>query len=109
MEEKTEEEIEMEEENEVYDEAKIFLEEVKKIILEAVKMNKKVEYKSENLLILSLVDNLHGVFEVYNMDNDEFPQPKLVYVGDKGLRKSYLLNLINKEENRVILKEGYNR
>ena len=69
MEEKTEEEIEIEEENEVYNEAKIFLEEVKKIILEAVKMNKKVEYKSENLLILSLVDNLHGVFEVYNMDN----------------------------------------
>ena len=94
---------------EVYDEGKLFLEEVKEIINNAVKMNKKVEYKSDDLLILSIKDDLHGVFEVYSLEDKEFPQPKLIYVGDKGLRKSYLLNLINKEENRVILKERYNQ
>lgn len=90
---------------EVFDEGRIFLDEVKEIINQAVKMNKKVEYKADDLLILSLKDDLHGVFEVYNLDDKGFPQPRLVYIGDKGLRKSYLLNLINKEENRVILKE----
>jgi len=94
--------------NEVYNEAEIFLDEVKKIIENSLKMNKVVEYRTDNLLILSLKDDLHGVFEVYNVDDKDFPQPKLIYIGNKALRKSYLLNLINKEENRVILKERYN-
>lgn len=95
---------------EVYDEAKVFSEEVNKIINHSAKLNKNVEYRSDNLLILSLKDEFNGIFEVYNMiDNEIFPQPKLVYIGDKGLRKSYLLNLINKEENRAILKENYSR
>ncbi len=95
------------EKEEVYDEAKIFLEEVKEIINKAIQVNKKVEYKSDDLLILSLKDDLHGVFEVYNLNSDEFPLPKLVYIGDKMLKKSYLLNLINKEERLALLKEKY--
>jgi len=91
----------------VYDEGKVFLEEVKEIIHEALKINKKVEYKSENLLILSINDELHGVFEVYDFTDDDFPAHKLIYIGSKQLRRSYLLNLINKEESRVILKEKY--
>jgi len=76
--------------------------------MNSTKMNKIVEYRSDNLLILSLNDKIHNVFVVYNMMNNEaIPQPTLVYIGDKGLRKSYLLNLINKEENRVLLKEKY--
>ena len=95
------------EKEEVYDEAKVFLGEVKEIINKAVKINKKVEYKSDDLLILSLKDDLHGVFEVYNLNGEEFPLPKLVYIGDKQLKRSYLLNLINKEERRALLKESY--
>ena len=95
------------EKEEVYDEAKTFLEEVKKMIHKAMQVNKKVEYKSDDLLILSLKDDLHGVFEVYNLNSDEFPLPKLVYIGDKMLKKSYLLNLINKEERLALLKEKY--
>lgn len=92
---------------EVLDEGKVFLEEVKGIIHEALKMNKKVEYKSENLLILSIKDDIHGVFEVYNFKEGWVSMPKLVYVGDRNLKKSYLLNLINKEENRALVKEKY--
>ncbi len=99
------EETEKIEETEVFDEGRIFLDEVKKIINQAVKIGKIVQYKSDDLLILSIKDDLHGVFEVYNLEEKGFPQPKLFYVGDKGLRKSYLLNLINKEENRHILNE----
>ena len=98
---------EIKESPEVYDEGKIFLEEVKDIICEALKMNKKVEYRSENILILSVKDEVHGVYEVYNNENGDL-SPKLVYVGDRNLRKSYLLNLINKEENRVLIKQGCN-
>ena len=101
-------EKEMEKE-EVYDEAKEFLEEVKALIHEAIKMNKRVEYKSDSLLILSLKDETHGVFEVYKINEENNLIPKLIYVGDKGLRKSYLLNLINKEEQRSVYKERYNR
>jgi len=100
--------LENTEKEEVYDEAKTFLEEVKKMIHKAMQVNKKVEYKSDDLLILSLKDDLHGVFEVYNLDSDDFPQPRLLYIGDKQLRRSYLLNLIHKEENRALLKEKYN-
>ena len=93
-----------EEEKEVFfDEAKLFLDEVKDLILEAIKTNKKVEYKSENLLILSLKDEVHGVFEVYNLDENNNLIPKLIYIGDKKLRISYLLNLINKEEQKSVL------
>ena len=102
------------EENEevlIYDEAKTFLEEVKEIIARVLRINKKVEYKSDSLLILSLKDDLHGVFEVYNLDEDDYGKvslvPKLVYIGDKKLRVSYLLNLINKEEQKAVLKTGY--
>ena len=94
---------------EVYDEGRIFLEEVKKIIHKAIQMDKKVEFKNDDILILSLKDDLHGVFEVYNLINDDFTMPKLVYIGDKRLRNSYLLNLINKEENRALLKEKYSQ
>ncbi len=92
------------EKKEVLDEARIFLNEVKALINEAIKINKKIEYKSDDLVILSLKDDLHGVFEVYNV-NDRFLIPKLVYIGNKDLRKSYLLNLIHKEENSLLLKE----
>jgi len=95
------------EKEEVWNEGKDFLGEIKEIIAQALKVNKKVEYKSENLLILSIKDELHGIFEVYDFSDDDFPAPKLIYIGDKGLRKSYLLNLINKEESRVLLKEKY--
>lgn len=95
------------EEPEVYDEAKVFLKEVKEMIHKALQIGKKVEFKSDDLLILSLKDDIHGVFEVYNYDDDDFPIPKLVYIGDKMLKKSYLLNLIHKEENRALLKERY--
>lgn len=94
---------------EVYDEGRIFLEEVKKIIHKAIQMDKKVEFKNDDILILSLKDDLHGVFEVYNLINDDFTMPKLVYIGDKRLRNSYLLNLINKEENRALLKQKYSQ
>ena len=99
--------MEEKEEKEVYDEAKDFLEEVKALICEAIKMNKKVEYKSDSLLILSLKDDLHGVFEVYNYNERNNLEPKLIYIGDKGLQKSYLLNLINKEEQKSVYKERY--
>ena len=101
--------MEEKEEKEVYDEAKDFLEEVKGLIHEAIKMNKRVEYKSDSLLILSLKDETHGVFEVYKINEENNLIPKLIYVGDKGLRRSYLLNLINKEEQRSVYKERYNR
>ena len=96
------------EENEevlIYDEAKTFLEEVKELIVRVLKSNKKVEYKSDKLLILSVKDEVHGVFEVYRLDEDGIDNlvPKLVYIGDKKLRISYLLNLINKEEQRNVL------
>lgn len=101
----------MEEEKEevFYDEAKLFLEDVKDIIHKAIKMNKRVEYKSDNLLILSLKDEIHGVFEVYKINEENNLIPKLIYIGDKGLRKSYLLNLINKEEQQSVYKERYIR
>ena len=101
------ENIEENEEVLIYDEAKTFLEEVKKLIVDVVKINKKVEYKSDSLLILSIKDEVHGVFEVYNLDENENGSvsliPKLVYIGDKKLRISYLLNLINKEEQKNVL------
>jgi len=101
------ENIEENEEVLIYDEGKNFLEEVKEIIVEQVKLNKIVEYKSDSILILSIKDPLHGVFEVYNLEEDERGRvnlsPKLVYIGDKKLRISYLLNLINKEEQKNVL------
>lgn len=101
-------EEEEKEEEVLFDEAKLFLDEVKDLIHEAIKLNKKVEYKSENLLILSLKDEIHGVFEVYNLDEKNNLIPKLIYIGDRKLRTSYLLNLINKEEGYAIYKERYN-
>jgi len=98
--------MEEEEKEEVYDEAKLFLEEVKSLIQEAVKLNKRIEYKSDDLLILSIKDEVHGVFEVYNLANNSL-LPKLIYIGDKSLRKSYLLNLIHKEEQQSVYKERY--
>ena len=100
-----------EEEVLIYDEGKLFLEEVKELINEVLKSNKKVEYKTDKLLILSINDSLHGVFEVYNLEKNEYGKldisPKLVYIGDKKLRISYLLNLINKEEQKAVIKQGY--
>lgn len=95
------------EKTEVFDEAKLFLEEVKGLIHEAIKMDKKVEYKTDSLLILSLKDEIHGVFEVYNLDDKNNLIPKLIYIGDRKLRMSYLLNLINKEEQQAVHKERY--
>ena len=89
-----------------YDEAKVFLAEVKEMIHKAIEIDKKVEYKSDDLLILSLKDELHGVFEVYK-NTDKVLAPKLFYIGNPKLRNSYLMNLINKEENDVLLKERY--
>jgi len=101
------ENIEENEEVLIYDEAKTFLEEVKELIVTQLKFNKKVEYKSDSLLILSVKDETHGVFEVYNLQEDDYGKinliPKLVYIGDKKLRISYLLNLINKEEQKSVL------
>ena len=99
------ENIEENEEVLIYDEAATFLEEVKELIVQVVKVNKKVEYKSDSLLILSVKDEIHGVFEVYRLNDDEVDNlvPKLVYIGDKKLRISYLLNLINKEEQKGVL------
>ena len=98
------ENIEGNEEVLIYDEAKSFLSEVKEIIARVLKVNKKVEYKSDSLLILSLKDDLHGVFEVFRLDDETINLiPKLVYIGDKKLRVSYLLNLINKEEQKSVL------
>jgi len=94
------------EKEEVYDEAKDFLEEVKDIIHLAIKIGKKVEYKSEKILILSLKDDLHTVFEVYN-NEDKFLQPKLVYIGDSKLKGSCLLNLIHREELHDLYNKNY--
>ncbi len=91
----------MEEEEEVfYNEAKNFLEEVKVIIFEAVKQKKKVVYASEDLLILSLEEDGHIVYEVMNRNTNAFSS-KLVYIGEKALKASYLLNLIHKQELKI--------
>ena len=91
----------MENENEeVYNEAKIFLGEVKVVIEEAEKMGKDVVYASEDLLILCLKDDLHTVYEVLNRNKNNFAS-KLIYIGDKKLKASYLLNLIHKQELKV--------
>lgn len=91
----------------ILDDAKPFLDEVKALIQKVLKMNKKVEYKSDKFLILSLKDELHGVFEVYSLKDKNNLIPKLIYIGDKRLRTSYLLNLINKEEGNAVRKERY--
>lgn len=92
---------EIKEEKEVlYDEAKHFLEDVKEVIHEAKKMGKKTVYASEDLLILSLEDDLHTVYEVFNRDGKSFAS-KLVYIGDKKIKTSYLLNLIHKQELKI--------
>lgn len=94
------------EKTEVFDEGKCFLDSVKDMVSQAQKLNKTVEYKSETILILSIKDNTHSIFEVYNLNKEGFVLPKISYIGDPGLRKSYLLNLINKEENSVLTKKA---
>lgn len=88
------------ENEEVYNEAKVFLEEVKSVIQEAKKQGKDLVYASEDLLILELKDDLHTVYEVLNRNKNEFAS-KLIYIGDKKLRASYLLSLIHKQEIKV--------
>lgn len=92
----------MENENEEvsYDEAKIFLEDIKAVIHEARKQNKKVVYASEDLLILELHDDLHTIYEVINRHKGAFSS-KLIYIGDQKVKVSYLLNLIHKQELKI--------
>ena len=102
-----EEEVYKPNSGEVFNPAKSFLDDVKKLIEQAITQNKKVEYyNEEGILILSLKDDVHGVYEVYNLKESDLI-PKLYYVGDKMLRMSYLLNLINKEENKLETKHNY--
>lgn len=92
--------MEKEEIEEVYDEARIFFEDVKAIIHEARKQKKKVVYASEDLLILELEDDLHTIYEVINRRKGVFSS-KLVYIGDVKVKASYLLNLIHKQELKI--------
>ena len=83
-----------------YNEAKDFLEQVKDIIHEAMKQKKKVVFASEDLLILEFSEDQHVVYEVLNRQQQIFAS-RLVYIGEKAVRASYLLNLINKEEIKL--------
>ncbi len=89
-----------EDEEVFFDESKNFLEEVKGVIHEARKQGKDVVYASEDLLILCLKDDLHTIYEVLNRNTNTFAK-KLVYIGDKSLKSSYLLNLIHKQELKI--------
>jgi len=80
-----------------FNEAKIFLEEIRKVIVEAKKLGKEVMYASEEFLILKFEDAKDTIFEVINRD-DSILSSKLVYIGEPQLKSSYLLNLINKQE-----------
>lgn len=92
--------IKLEEEDEVFfDEAKSFLKEINEVVLEATKIGKKVVFATEDLLILSLEDDSNVIYEV-RIDKKPFSN-KLVYIGDKALKSSYLLNLIHKQELRI--------
>jgi len=91
------ENIEKIEKEEVFDEARTFLEETKEVIIEAKKLGKEVVYASDDLLILSLEEGSHIVYEVYNKTG-KILATKLVYIGDAKLKSSYLLNLIHKQE-----------
>lgn len=90
---------EIKKKEEVFDEARIFLEEIKLVILEARKFGKEVVYASDDLIILSLEEGSHIVYEVYNK-RGKILATKLVYIGDAKVKASYLLNLINKQEIR---------
>lgn len=82
---------------EVYDEARIFLDEVKEIIKEVKRIHKKLVYASKDLLIFELEENTDTVYEVHDRDKVGFSS-RLVYIGDPKVKVSYLLNLIHKQE-----------
>ena len=89
-------ELEKLENSEVFDEGKDFLDKVKKIVESGKRCGKNVVYYTDDLLILSIEDGIHTVYEVYDKDNSFVS--KLVYIGDAKVKASYLLNLINKQE-----------
>ena len=90
------EELEGFEDPEVFDEGKDFLDRVKKIVESGKECGKNVVYYTDDLLILSIEDGMHTVYEVYDKDNSFVS--RLVYIGDTKIKGSYLLNLINKQE-----------
>lgn len=86
----------LETEAEVFDEGKLFLDKVKEMIERGKQCGKNVIFFTQDLLILSIEDGMHTVYEVYDKDNSFVS--KLVYIGDGKVKASYLLNLINKQE-----------
>ena len=84
------------ENSEVFDEGKDFLDKVKEIVERSKQCGKNVVYYTDDLLILSIEDGIHTVYEVYDKSNSFVS--KLVYIGDAKIKASYLLNLINKQE-----------
>lgn len=88
------------EKEEVYDEAKAFMEEIKGLIYEVRKQGKKVVYASSELLIFSLEEETNTIYEVLDRNKVGFAS-RLVYIGDKKVASSYLLNLIHKQELKI--------
>ncbi len=88
------------EKEEVYDEARIFLREIKDLINEVQQQGKKLVYASSDLFIFSLEEGKNTIYEVHDRNRDGFAI-RLVYIGDPKVASSYLLNLIHKQELKV--------